>query len=99
MTLTLSGCSLKHSANSTNRPSIFPAQFSLSHCCWLITYPIAGQSGARFKMTAAFAVLAAVAVIGSVIAWKVWPVHDPDAIAHSHSDTAAFAAQLEQGDE
>lgn len=87
MTLTPSGRLLKRSAHPQDRPAVFAAQFSLSHCCWLITYPLAGQLGARFGMTAAFAALATMTAIGLAIAWKVWPADDPDVIVHTHSNT------------
>jgi H+ antiporter protein len=80
MTLTPSGRLLKRSANPADRPAVFAAQFSLSHCCWLITYPLAGQLGARAGMTVTFAVLAAVTVLGVAIAWAVWPTNDPEAM-------------------
>ena len=60
---------------------------------------LAQAIGARFGMTAAFEVLATVTPIGFVNAWKMRPVYEPDAIAYSHADTAAFAAHLEQHDE
>ena len=86
MTLTPSGRLLKRSAHPQDRPAVFAAQFSLSHCCWLITYPLAGQLGARFGMSAAFAALAAITAAGLAIAWKVWPANDPDVIVHTHAN-------------
>jgi H+ antiporter protein len=94
MTLTPSGRLLKRSAHTQDRPAVFAAQFSLSHCCWLITYPLAGQLGARFGMTVTFAVLAAITALGLVVAWKVWPAEDPDVIEHSHTDDAGVQAHL-----
>lgn len=80
MTLTPSGRLLKRSAASADRPAVFAAQFSLSHACWLIAYPLAGQVGARYGMRAAFVVLACVSVVGFLAAWRVWP-------AANHEDT------------
>ncbi len=42
--LTPSGRLLKRSARPEDRPSVFAAQFTLSHGCWLLTYPLAGWS-------------------------------------------------------
>ncbi len=84
MTLTPSGRLLRRSANSADRPAVFAAQFSLSHACWLITYPLAGQVGARFGMVWAFAVLAVISLLGVLVAWRVWPALDPEEIAHEH---------------
>ena len=36
---------LRRSAHAEDRPSLFAAQFALSHACWLITYPLAGWLG------------------------------------------------------
>jgi MFS family permease len=94
MTLTPSGRLLKRSASEQDRPAVFAAQFSLSHCCWLITYPLAGQLGARFGMTLAFAALAAITAMGFLIAWKAWPAHDPEVVEHTHADGEGVQAHL-----
>lgn len=94
MTLTPSGRLLKRSASAQDRPAVFAAQFSLSHCCWLITYPLAGQLGARFGMTFTFAVLAAITAAGFLIAWKVWPADDPDVLTHTHGNGPEERAHL-----
>ncbi|MBB6125480.1 MFS transporter [Sphingobium subterraneum] len=84
--VTPSGRLLRRSANAEDRPAAFAAQFALSHGCWLITYPLAGQIGAGVGQIAAFAVLALVAGIGTVGALLIWPSHDPELLAHSHDD-------------
>ncbi len=84
--VTPSGRLLRRSANAEDRPAVFAAQFALSHGCWLITYPLAGQIGAGVGQTAAFAVLALVAGIGTAAALWLWPSHDPELLAHSHDD-------------
>ena len=38
---------LRRSAHAEDRPSLFAAQFALSHACWLLTYPLAGWLGKR----------------------------------------------------
>lgn len=86
MSVTPSGRLLRRSANADDRPAVFAAQFALSHGAWLICYPIAGQVGANFGQTAAFATLAGVAGIGTVAALALWPSKDPQAIAHRHDD-------------
>ena len=50
----------------------FAAQFSLSHACWLVTYPVAGWLGAAGLDRAAL-VLAAVAALATVAAVRLWP--------------------------
>ncbi|CAL8967645.1 hypothetical protein CELL_00050 [Cellulomonas sp. T2.31MG-18] len=54
------------------RHSVFAAQFSLSHACWLVTYPLAGWLGAAGLRGAAL-VLAVVAAAATVGATALWP--------------------------
>jgi len=96
MTQTPSGRLLRRSTTSADRPAVFAAQFSLSHACWLITYPLAGQIGARFGMTAAFATLAAISALGVLAAWRFWPANDPDIIEHHHAE--GDTTHLAEGD-
>lgn len=86
MSVTPSGRLLRRSANAEDRPAVFAAQFALSHGCWLICYPLAGQVGAHIGQTAAFASLAAIAGLGTFIALWLWPASDPEIVAHSHDD-------------
>ena len=97
MTLTPSGRLLRRSAAAHDRPAIFAAQFSLSHACWLLTYPLAGQLGARFGMHAAFAALAGITGIGLILGWKLWPKADEDEIGHEHPEGAAMDEHLKSG--
>jgi fucose permease len=57
MTQTPSGRLLRRSSRPEDRPAVFAAQFSLSHACWLMAYPLAGQAGIRLGMTATFGLL------------------------------------------
>lgn len=84
--LTPSGLLLRRSAQAEDRPAVFAAQFALSHACWLIAYPLAGQVGARFGQQMALFVLAALATCGVVAALWLWPARDPKAIEHEHPD-------------
>lgn len=86
MSVTPSGRLLKRSAGDSDRPAIFAAQFALSHAAWLLCYPLAGQIGAVFSQSAAFAVLAAVAALGTVAAILLWPRGDPEVVPHDHKD-------------
>ncbi|TSP14639.1 MULTISPECIES: MFS transporter [Cupriavidus] len=98
MTQTPSGRLLRRSAASPDRPAVFAAQFSLSHACWLIAYPLAGQIGAGYGMTAAFAVLAGLSLIGVLCAWRLWPADDPDMLEHEHPDGDELDGHLEEGE-
>ncbi|WP_280550378.1 MFS transporter [Halomonas sp. 11-S5] len=73
MVMTPTGRLLKQSCQAEERPALFAAQFSLSHACWLIAYPLAGWLGSSMGMMAAFAALAAVALIATLAASRLWP--------------------------
>ena len=64
------------------RPAVFAAQFALSHACWLIAYPLAGWVGTWLGLDAAFAMLAAVTLVSTAVAWALWPADDPQRLAH-----------------
>jgi MFS family permease len=89
MAQTSSGRLLRRSANPEDRPSLFAAQFALSHACWLIAYPLAGWMGATLGLSATAAILASVAAAAIGIALTVWPADDPEAVGHSHDDLPA----------
>lgn len=84
--LTPSGLLLRRSAQAEDRPAVFAAQFALSHACWLVAYPLAGQVGAQFGQQNALFALAALAACGVVAALWLWPVRDPKTIDHEHPD-------------
>ncbi len=86
--VTPGGRLLRRSADDADRPALFAAQFALSHVCWLVAYPLAGQVGARIGMAAAFLLLAALAAIGLVAGLRIWPRADPDTLGHRHPDLA-----------
>jgi H+ antiporter protein len=88
MSITPSGRLLRRSASDSDRLAIFAAQFALSHVCWLIAYPLAGQVGATVSQQAAFAALAVLAALGTGLAFLLWPSRDPAEVAHSHPDLA-----------
>lgn len=69
---TPTGRLLRRSASAEDRPALFAAQFALSHSCWLITYPLAGQIGARFSLSSAYLILGAIALLGLGAAMVLW---------------------------
>lgn len=89
MSVTPSGRLLRRSANADDRPAVFAAQFALSHGCWLVAYPVAGQVGAMIGQTAVFAALAVLAGLGTIAAIALWPAHDPELVVHYHDDLPA----------
>ncbi|WP_026481136.1 MFS transporter [Ahrensia sp. 13_GOM-1096m] len=84
--LTPSGRLLRNSAHAEDRPSIFSAQFALSHACWLLTYPIAGWAGQAFGLPVAMMILGLIALVGSITAFFIWPSTDTKELVHDHSD-------------
>jgi MFS family permease len=60
------------SGRSEERPALFAAQFSLSHACWLATYPIAGGLGSVLGLAATASILAGVAAAAVLVAGVVW---------------------------
>jgi len=82
--LTPVGRVLRRSSAPSDRPAIFAAQFSLSHLCWLLAYPIAGWGATLLGFTTTWSVLAGIAAAGAVVAVAAWPRHDPEEITHTH---------------
>ncbi|MFP5315307.1 MAG: MFS transporter [Actinomycetes bacterium] len=68
---------LRRAATDSTRSYLFTAQFSLSHACFIITYPVAGWVGAAAGQPAAALLLAALAALGAVAAWRLWTVGAP----------------------
>jgi len=60
----------------TERPAVFAAEFSLSHLCWLLTYPIAGWLGA-VSLSQAALLLALFAAVATIIGTRLWPAREP----------------------
>lgn len=74
--LTPSGRLLRRSGTPEERPALFAAQFSLSHLCWLLAYPLAGRMGAAFGLPAAALCLSILATLATGLAWQIWPAQD-----------------------
>lgn len=91
---TPSGRLLRRSAQSSDRPAVFAAQFSLSHACWLLTYPLAGWLGEAAGMSFTAFVLAGVTLTGVAGALLTWPAKDPEVIEHDHPGLAAADPHL-----
>ncbi|MCY0148893.1 MFS transporter [Hoeflea sp. G2-23] len=86
--LTPSGRLLRISAHAEDRPALFTAQFTLSHACWLLAYPVAGWVGLRFGLPVAMALLGLMALAGVLMARAVWPADDHAVLEHEHADLA-----------
>lgn len=69
---TPAGRLIQRSADRADRPALFAAQFSLSHACWLATYPIAGVLGALLGIDTVSVLLGTVAMLAVVAAAWLW---------------------------
>ena len=74
--LTPSARLLRDASTEETRPYVFTAQFSLSHACYILTYPLAGWVGAMAGLGWAAVALTIIAMIGSAGAFLSWPQHD-----------------------
>jgi MFS family permease len=76
---TPSGLLVRRSGSAQERPALFAAQFSLSHACWLATYPIAGVLGSTLGLAATAWLLAVLAAVAMALAALAWPAPDQSA--------------------
>ncbi|MEU9144638.1 MFS transporter [Streptomyces sp. NPDC048349] len=84
--LTPGGRVVRRSTADPDLPSAFAARFSLSHGCWLLTYPVAGWLAAGAGLPVTALVLGAVSLAATAAAAVVWPARDPSRLEHVHPD-------------
>ena len=70
--LTPSARLLRRASDQVSRPAVFAAQFSLSHACFMLTYPIAGVLGAMLGLPQSALILSALGVLGAFGAFALW---------------------------
>jgi MFS family permease len=97
LALTPGGRLLRRSSTDADRPALFAAQFSLSHACWLVTYPLAGWLGATWGLPATAIALSILAAAAVAVALVIWPQHDPAIIEHTHDRVTHEHAQDHDG--
>jgi MFS family permease len=73
--LTPSSRLLRDASTEQTRPYVFTAQFSFSHACYILTYPLAGWVGAAAGLGWAAAALTFIGMIGAAGAFLSWPRH------------------------
>ena len=81
---TPAGRVVNRSSAPADRPAYFSAQFALSHACWLICYPVAGQFGTQFGVPATALALGAGVLVFAAVAARSWPANDPVNLLHTH---------------
>jgi len=77
--LTPSSRLLRDASTEETRPYVFTAQFSLSHACYILTYPLAGWVGAAAGLGWAGLALTSIAILGATGAFLSWPRHSAEA--------------------
>jgi MFS family permease len=81
---TPSGRVVNRSSSAADRPAFFSAQFALSHLCWLVFYPIAGQLGTRLGVPTTAMFLAGGILLFALLAARLWPRSDAEVLRHAH---------------
>ncbi len=81
---TPSGRIVNLSATPSDRSSYFSAQFSLSHLCWLITYPLVGQLVLYFGFAFSAAFLACIILTCFIFSILFWPNENETSLTHRH---------------
>ncbi|WP_327092334.1 MFS transporter [Nonomuraea sp. NBC_01738] len=84
--LTPGGRVIRRSAADPDLPAAFAAQFSLSHGCWLLTYPLAGWLAAAAGLPGTAVILGAIALAAALAAAVAWPAHDRTQLDHLHTN-------------
>lgn len=77
--LTPSSRLLRRASTGEERPAVFAAQFSLSHACYMLCYPIAGLAGAWLGLAPTAALLAGVSLASALVAaltLSPWGAHE-----------------------
>ncbi|RBW61180.1 MFS transporter [Ruegeria sp. A3M17] len=85
-TLTPSGRLLTRTARPEDRPAVFAAQFTLSHACWLVLYPLAGwlMTTKGTEQTLIWMTMTALAGLG--ITLLIWPPSKQASTPGEHTD-------------
>ncbi|MDV8148920.1 MFS transporter [Arthrobacter sp. B10-11] len=71
--LTPSARLLRDASTEETRPYVFTAQFSLSHACYIVAYPLSGWIGAAAGLGWAALAVTILAILGSAGAFLSWP--------------------------
>jgi len=81
---TPAGRVVNRSSSASDRSAFFSAQFAISHACWLLFYPIAGQLGTRLGVETTAIWLAGGIAVFTVLAARLWPRDDAVVLVHEH---------------
>lgn len=79
-----SGMIVRMSCRKEDSINYFSANFSLSHFCWLIMYPLSGFLGVKFGLSITFIIFAIIAFVALIFAYKIYPSPDNIELEHTH---------------
>ncbi|WP_282170841.1 MFS transporter [Ruegeria atlantica] len=85
-TLTPSGRLLTRTACPEDRPAVFAAQFTLSHACWLVLYPLAGWLMTTKGTEQTLIWMTMAALLGLGVALLIWPRSRQKVTSDEHAD-------------
>ncbi|MDY0811268.1 MFS transporter [Kitasatospora purpeofusca] len=91
--LTPGGRLLRSAVPSADLPAAFAAQFSLTHVCWLLAYPLAGWLGATAGLPAATVALAVLALVSAGLATRAWRTAAPAATPAIRPESATVTVR------
>lgn len=94
--VTPGGRLIRRSAHNEDLPAVFAAQFSFSHVCWLLAYPLAGWVGLKLGLGVALSALSGLAVVGFLVALRSWPTDDQGTLPHKHEDLPSEHPHLKE---
>lgn len=72
LSMTPVGRVITRAGNSADRAELFAAQYGLSHCSWLVLYPLVGFLMGAFAFASAFALLAVLALAATAVTYFIW---------------------------
>jgi MFS family permease len=98
LVLTPAGRLLRRSGRPADLPALFAADFSLSHACWLLCYPLAGWLATQTDMATTLGILAAVTLAATALAVRLWPAEDRGTISGVVTTTEGDHEDLRDGD-
>ncbi|MCY3815019.1 MAG: MFS transporter, partial [Gammaproteobacteria bacterium] len=81
---TPSGRVINRSSNPADLPAYFSAHFSLSHCAWLVGYPLAGWLGTTLGLSTAGLILGLICIVLALAGARLWPRKDHEEVLHEH---------------
>lgn len=84
MVQTPAGRVVNRSSSVADRPCYFSAQFSLTHACWMIAYPLAGQLGSLIGIELTALLFGIAVAATTVFGAALWSGDDSTVLEHSH---------------